>query len=217
MKDSPEAPRILLVDDHPAVRQGLALVLSRHDFLVVGEAERRPDTLELVSSQRPDLVVVDLSLKNESGLDLLCDLREMEVPALVYSMHEEPQHIKRAFASGAQGYVTKCEVSQVLIQAVREVLAGNRYVSPQAAQSLAGSMLSDPAPDAGKTLSPREETIFGLVGRGEDAARIAAALNVSIRTVESYCNRIIVKLELTGMKELRRLAIGKNSASAPPL
>jgi DNA-binding NarL/FixJ family response regulator len=200
--------RILIVDDHPAMRQGLALLLSRRGFHVAGEAERKQEALELAISERPDLAVVDLSLKSESGIDLITELRDIGVPSLVYSMHEEPHYIKRAFAAGARGYATKGEVSRVLAEAIDKVIAGERYVSPQAAQAFADKTLFSPGNGQIKQLSPQEEAVLHMLGKGEDTARIAAKLNVNVRTVHSYYNRINVKLGLSGMKELRRLAIG---------
>ncbi len=201
--------RILIVDDHPAMRQGVTTLLSRKGFLVAGEAQRKQEALELAASERPDLVLVDLSLKNESGIDLIAELRKRGVPTLVYSMHEEPHYIKRAFAAGARGYVTKSEVSHILTEAIDRVIAGERYVSPQAAQSITDRTLMEPGNGHPKQLSQQEEAVFRLLGQGEETARIAATLNVNIRTVHSYYNRIIIKLGLSGMKELRRLAIGK--------
>lgn len=208
MRESTGPLRILIVDDHPAMRQGIAMLLSRRGFLVAGEAERKHDALALAASLQPDLAVVDLSLKSESGIDLITELRDMGIPSVVYSMHEEPHYVKRAFAAGARGYATKSEVSHVLTEVIDKVIAGERYVSPQAAQSFTERILFSPGNGHAKELSPQEEAVFHMLGLGDDTARIAATLNVNVRTVHSYYNRIIVKLGLSGMKELRRLAIG---------
>lgn len=197
--------RVFLIDDHPAVRQGLALLLEQEEHLVCGEAESRAEFLARIDPAQADLALVDLSLGEESGLDLLDELRRRRIPALVYSMHEDCSTVELAFARGADGYVTKREVSSVLFKAVAEALAGRRYVSPRAAQSLASRMLAPSDPS--EVLSQREEQILDMLGRGETSADIADALRISVRTVETYCARIIEKTGLAGMKELRKYAI----------
>ncbi|GFE59944.1 response regulator transcription factor [Geobacter sp. AOG2] len=199
--------RVFLVDDHPAVRQGLALLLAQKDYVVCGEAGDRAGALELLDGSPADLALVDLSLGEESGLDLIGDLHERGIPALIYSMHEDAETIERAFGAGADGYVTKREVSDVLLEAVAGVLAGRRHVSPHAAQSLADRVLATQAGQAEGVLSERERQIMAMTGRGDTSAEIAATLAISARTVETYYSRIMDKLGLDGMKALRRHAI----------
>ena len=202
--------RILLIDDHPAVRQGLALLLSMDNHLVCGEAGNREEMLQQLAECHPDIALLDLSLGKESGLDLIDDLRKIGIPVLVYSFREDAASISKAFAFGAAGYVTKREVASVLLAAVREVLDGLRHVSPVAAQSLADSVINLQQPDSDAMLSERELQIVALLGLGFGNQEISEKLAISIRTVESYCARACEKLCIGGMKELRRYAIQKH-------
>lgn len=199
--------RILLIDDHPAVRQGLALLLAQDQHQVCGEAGCRDELLQQLATCQADIALLDLLLGDQSGLDLIDDLREQGIPVLVYSMFEDAETIRQAFAFGAQGYVCKREVSDSLLNAVREVLEGGRHVSPFAAQSLSDSLLSPEALSGEVALSEREQEIIELLGRGCGNQDIADELKLSVRTIESYCARAIDKLGLDGMKELRRHAI----------
>jgi DNA-binding NarL/FixJ family response regulator len=202
--------RILLVDDHPAVRQGMALLLNQEGFVVCGEAESMARTLEILSDAAPDLVLVDLSLHGESGLDLIRVLTGRKYATLVYSMHDDASHIEQAFAAGALGYVTKRELSGTLLDAIRNVLAGRRFISEVAAHCLANKTLAMPKADPLTLLSEREQQILTMLGQGESNADIASAFALSIRTVETYFSRMIVKLNLDGIKGLRRYAIRNN-------
>ena len=197
--------KVFLIDDHPAVRQGLALLLAQAGHEVCGEAQSREEAVGRVGGSGAQVALLDLSLGEASGLDALEDLAARDIPVVVYSMHEDRATIERAFALGAHGYVTKREVSDVLLEALGHVVARRRYASPRAAQSLASRVLS---PVGGETaLSQREEQILALLGRGETSAEIAGALHISIRTVETYYARIIEKLGLAGTRELRKHAI----------
>jgi DNA-binding NarL/FixJ family response regulator len=200
--------RVLIVDDHPAVRQGLGLLLGPEGIVVCAEADNLAGALACVDDLHPDLALVDLSLGEEDGLSLLAGLHERALPCLVYSMHEDGRHVGGAFAAGALGYVTKREVHCVLVQAVQEVASGRRFVSPRAAVALAEHAANGPTNAALAELSNQEEQVYLLLGRGESTKEIAAAMDISVRTVESYCARICTKLGLEGMRELRRHAIG---------
>lgn len=202
--------RVLLVDDHPAVRQGVALLLAAGRHMVCGEAQSREEALARLDADDIDLVLLDLSLDDASGLDLLPDLEERDIPALVYSMHEDPETIERAFRLGARGYVTKREDPMTLLAAVGDVLAGRRHVSPRAARILADKALVSDAGGDGGLLSDRERQILALMGQGDSSAEIASALSISARTVETYCARMVEKLGLPGMKALRKYAIANH-------
>jgi DNA-binding NarL/FixJ family response regulator len=206
-KRAAHAPRIsiLLVDDHPAVRHGLALLLASEHMDVCAQAGGRAEALARIKEHQPGLAIVDLSLNGENGLTLVTDLHQHNIPVLVYSMHNDAPRVQSAFAAGALGYVTKRELDRVLVQAIREVAGGRRFVSPDAAVALAESLKAPE--DALAKLSIQEREIYQLLGRGESAAEIAASMQISNRTVESYCSRILVKLNLDGMHELRRHAI----------
>lgn len=198
--------RVLLVDDHPAVRQGLALLLAPEGIVVCGEAAGRAETLASLEKHRPDVAIVDLSLDGEDGATLIADLHQRSVAVLVYSMHNDAHHVERAFAAGALGYVAKRELHNVLVQAIREVAAGRRFVCPVAAAALA-ERLTESSADGVAKLSPNERKIYDLLGHGADTFEIAAALRISNHTVESYYTRILIKLDLKSMHELHRHAI----------
>jgi len=200
---------VLLVDDHPAVRQGVALLLAAGRHVVRGEAQNCQEALARLSESPVDLVLLDLSLNEASGLALLPDLEERGIPVLVYSMHEDPESIERAFRFGVRGYVTKREDPMVLLEAIDRVMAGHRYLSPLVAQQMAQRALVSPANDPWEVLSDRERQILARMGQGESSAEIAEALAISARTVETYCSRMIEKMELSGMKALRKYAISR--------
>ena len=132
--------RVLLVDDHPAVRQGLAILLAPEGIQACGQAGGRADALARVAECRPEVAIVDLSLDGEDGFQLIADLHERQIPVLVYSMHNDARRVASAFAAGALGYVTKREFDPVLVQAVREVASGRLFASPIAAAALAQSV-----------------------------------------------------------------------------
>lgn len=199
--------RIFLADDHPAVREGLTLRLLQEGFVVCGEAENRAMLLAGIDASRADIALVDLTLCGENGLDLIADLRIRGIPVIVYSMHEDAETVRLALDRGACGYVAKRETSAVLVEGVRLVLAGQRYLSPRVAAALEASPPLVPAAGQAVALSERESQILELLSQGEANTEIASALGVSVRTVESYYARILVKLHLDGMKALRKYAI----------
>lgn len=205
--DTERSVRIFLIDDHPAVRQGLKLLLLQEGYDVCGGAAGGGEAFQQKGLYDAELVLLDLSLGEENGLGLIPALRERGVAVLVYSMHEDAETIEKSFAEGANGYVTKREVSDTLLTAVSDVLAGQRFISPRAAQSLANKALAEPAAPRVPLLSQRERQILALLGKGDSTADIADLFDISVRTVETYCVRIIDKLHLSGMKALRRYAI----------
>ena len=199
--------RVLLVDDHPAVRQGLGLLLGTEGICVCAEAGGRVEALGCLTQTLPDLALVDLSLGAESGAALIADLHARNVPVLVYSMHEDARHVEGAFTAGALGYVTKRELHGVLIQAIREVAHGRRFVSPNAAVAMADHISRPQNHEGERELSDQERQVYQLLGEGEGTIEIAAAMRISTRTVESYYSRIMEKLSVEGMRDLRRHAI----------
>ncbi len=203
--DGPAPIRLFMVDDHPAVRQGLRLLLEQEGIVICGEAGDTATALEEIPAASPDLVMVDLSLGKESGLDLLRSLASLVlgVPLLVYSMHEDSFHIGQAFSAGASGYVTKREVSSVLTRAIGELLAGQPYMSPRAEAALGAVPARE---NASESLSQRELQVYRCLGEGYTTTGIAEELGVSRRTVDSYYARILEKLGVRGMEELRRRA-----------
>ncbi|AAS94474.1 response regulator [Nitratidesulfovibrio vulgaris] len=198
--------RFLLIDDHPAVRQGLNLLLESHGYTPGVEAATRADAKGCLEQATFDLALLDLSLADGSGLDLLADLAEHGVRILVYSMHEDPGTIDRALRCGANGYVTKREDPSVLLEGIEGVLRGERFVSERAGSSLdetAGARAMDPL----FLLSDQERAIFSAVGRGESNMDVAGSLGISPRTVETYLARMVNKLGLSNVRTLRKFAI----------
>lgn len=206
-----DQPRIFLVDDHPAMRQGLAMLLKQDGLQICGEAQNRSETMAQIDSVNPDLALLDVSLNTESGLDLIADFTARNIKVLCYSMLEDATAIRKAFDAGASGYVTKRETADNLLQAVREVLNGKRYTSPLAKQSLSDSASVDQNADF--DLSGREAQIISLIGKGISNIEIAAMLHISVRTLEAYCMRVMAKLKIHGMREFRRYAIARQRGS----
>lgn len=198
--DSAARSTVFLVDDHPLVRQGLSLLLSQSGFVVSGEADSREATLAHPALGTTQVVVLDLTLDHATGLDLIPVLCRRGLRVVVYSMHEDPVLVQRALAAGAMGYVTKREAAQSLPAAVRTVVSGGTSISPRAAAALAQHA-------AAPELSRQQQQLFELLGQGCTTEEIAARLHVSPRTVETYCTRLMDKLGVNGMKELRRQAI----------
>lgn len=198
---------IMLIDDHPAVRQGVTLVLEEEGYRICGEADSCATVRSFLEKNTPDLALLDITLGQESGLTLIPAIRQRGVATLVYSMHEDPDSIERAFTAGALGYVAKRESTDVLLDAVAAVLDGRRYVSPCSAQSLASRVLAGAKTEHAAVLSEREQQVLQRLGNGEATGDIAAVFGISVRTVETYYSRIIEKLKLDGMKALRRYAV----------
>jgi len=136
----PKPIRVLVVDDHPAVRQGLAFLLEPKGILVCADAGTCADARVAVEKYHPDMAVVDLSLGDEDGISLIADLGGRALPSLAYSIHEDERHVSKALEAGAYGYVTKCEAPRVLVQAILEVAAGRHFISPAASMALKGQV-----------------------------------------------------------------------------
>jgi DNA-binding NarL/FixJ family response regulator len=205
--------KILIVDDHPIVREGLAARIARQpDLAVCGEAEDVNTALELVKSTGPDLVIVDLSLKSGQGLDLIRRIHAFSesTKTLVSSMYDESLYAERALRAGALGYVNKQEMSEKIIEAIRQVLDGKIYLSPNMTERLLHravgaqpQLVQSPV----ETLSDRELEIFKLVGLGKTTRQIAGELHLSIKTVETHRENIKSKLHIVNAAELSREAV----------
>jgi len=203
--------RILLVDDHPIVRLGVRQLLSAEpDLEVFGEAESAEAARQFIKKTRPDLVIVDLSLAEGTGLDLIRSLRESvpALPVLVLSVHDEALFAERVIRAGARGYIMKGEAVTGLAGAIRTVLAGRIYVSDGIAQSVLERVGPDAAPAANPlaSLTDRELEVLDLIGRGHSTGIIAEQLNVSIKTVETYRASLKTKLNLKDATDLVRVA-----------
>jgi DNA-binding NarL/FixJ family response regulator len=208
--------RILVVDDHPIVRQGLALLINREpDLVVCGEAEEATGALHVLASARPDVLIVDISLNGPDGLDLLKSIRltHPTLPVLILSMHDESIYAERALRAGANGYIMKQEATERVLVAVRRILNGEIYVS----DGIASRMLKHYVTGSGTLrnssiadLSDRELEVFRLIGEGHGTRQIADELHLSVKTVESYQAHIKEKLLLRSSRELMQRAIQWN-------
>lgn len=222
MTENSNRTRIVLVDDHPMVRERLAEVINREaDLLVCGEAEDRGEALEVIARVNPGLVIVDLTLKRSNGLDLIKDLQVMHpgLLILVLSMQDESLYAERVIRAGAHGYITKQEATRNILKAIRHVLTGNVYLSPELSGEILSRMLgrSKGAMRSLELLSDRELQVFELVGQGFATRQIAEQLGLDVKTVETYRGRIKEKLELKDASELLRKAIAwKHEQSVDP-
>jgi DNA-binding NarL/FixJ family response regulator len=205
--------KVLVVDDHPIVRQGLALLINREsDLVVCGEAEDAGAALQAVASMKPDIMVVDISLNGPDGIDLLKDIRTRHpgIPVLILSMHDESVYAERALRAGAQGYIMKQEATEKVLVALRRILAHEIYVSERVANRMLQRYIGSPAldkPSAISDLTDRELEVFRLIGEGHTTRQIAEDLHISIKTVESYQAHIKDKLSLRSARELVQHAI----------
>jgi len=205
---SPRKTRVFLVDDHPIIRRGLAQIINQEpDLSVCGEAVSREEAFAAIALLRPDLAVVDLSLQNSDGMDLIKDLKETApgLPLLVLSMHDEMVCAERALRAGARGYIMKQEAPTKVLEAIRLILAGGIYASPNVHNRLLHGM-ADSRPGDGVSrmsrLSDRELQVFQLVGEGRTTREIAEKLGLSIKTIETHYKRIKIKLGLKNSIEL---------------
>jgi DNA-binding NarL/FixJ family response regulator len=204
---------ILLVDDHPLVRDQLrAVVESKKDLRICGEAEDSHRALSVISATKPGLAIVDLTLKRSSGFDLIKEInqRHPKLPVLVLSMHDESLYAERAIYAGARGYITKQEATTKILQAIRQVLSGEIFLS----EKLAAKVLSKMA--AGRKahekssferLTDRELQVFRLIGHGRSTRQIADELHLDMKTIETYRARIKLKLGIKDATELLQQAI----------
>jgi DNA-binding NarL/FixJ family response regulator len=203
--------RVLIVDDHPLVREGLAARISAQpDMQVCGEAASVDEALVLLDTTRPALIVVDLALKGGHGLKLIKNVSQAspETRMLVVSAYEESLYGERVLHAGAHGYVNKQEAQQQVVDAIRVVLRGERYLSAELTQRLVERAVGRGARVAGiDSLSDREIEIFELIGRGESTRSIAERLRVSVHTIESHRENIRAKLDLRTGSELVQRAV----------
>lgn len=204
--------RILIVDDHPSVREGLALRISLHsDLEVCGEAETEDEALALVKQTAPDLVLVDISLKSGHGIELIKRIRSLDpaIKMLVISGFQESLYAERAFRAGALGYLNKQESNEKMIEAIRTVLAGERFLSPEISRRLINQALgaSDVTKTPIKHLTDRELEIFRMIGEGSSTSAIAKRLFLSTHTIDTHRENIKRKLALSNAAELSRAAV----------
>jgi DNA-binding NarL/FixJ family response regulator len=205
--------RILLVDDHPIVRDGLAQLINQSgDLTVCGEAGDPAEALQAIDGARPDLAILDLSLKGGDGLELIKQIRARwpKLPILVLSMHSEDLFAERVLRAGARGYIMKQEATRSVLGAIRKVLAGDVYLSSEIQSHLLRRCVGSAGEQARlpiDTLSDRELTVLELIGRGLSTRAIARELKLSVKTVESYRDHIKKKLNLSSSTQLIHYAV----------
>ena len=216
--------RILVVDDHPILREGLLQSINREpDLVVCGEAEDAHQTLEAISKLKPDLVLVDIGLPGKSGFELVKDVRiaHPELPVLVLSMHDESLYAERVLRAGARGYIMKQERPGKLIEAIRTVLDGKAYVSEKMASRIL-DVFSGRRPKGSRVpmerLTDREFEILELIGRGKSSREVAKTLHLSVKTVDTHRTHLKGKLKLKSALQLTHYAVcwvgGQNAPRA---
>jgi DNA-binding NarL/FixJ family response regulator len=198
---------VLLVDDHPIVRQGLAQLINQEpDMMVCGHAENSNGAFSAIATLHPDIVILDISLNGPDGLAILKEIRagDPAIPVLILSMHDESMYAERALRAGANGYIMKQEATERVLEAIRRIRGGEVYVSDRISKRLLRQIVSGSA--AGKSpieaLTDRELAVFRLIGKGHGTREIADDLHISVKTVETYQAHIKEKLSLKNAREL---------------
>ena len=213
MKKSDSKATVLIVDDHPIVRQGLAQLLnSEPDFIVCGEAESARKAMAAIADLKPDVAIIDITLQGTNGIELIKNIVAQwpELPILVLSMHDESLYAERALRAGSKGYVMKQEATEKLTGALRRILNGQIYVSEKLAdkmmrKAIDGKAMQDSSPVS--VLSDRELEVLQLIGQGHGTRQIAEDLNLSVKTIESHRAHIKEKLNLKTAPEMVRFAV----------
>lgn len=205
-----EMKKILILDDHAVVREGVKKILDEQPGAITfGEASTAPEALRLVREQNWDVVVLDLSLGDRSGLEVLKELKQMRprLPVLILSMHSEEQYARRAFKAGANGYITKDSPRAELVKAINKIIKGGVYVSPALAERLVIDLGSgtDLAPH--EALSDREFEVMRLIASGKTVSEIAELLNLSDKTISTYRARLLEKMGMKTNAEITHYAI----------
>ena len=205
--------RVLLVDDHPVLRNGLArLIDSKEEFAVCGEASTAVDAMSLIRELGPDLVIADIGLPGTSGIELTKTIRAefQQLPVLILSMHEEALYATRALRAGAMGYIVKQDAIDNIANALRDALSGRRYLSPVIVAQLQRNGPEGETPstdDPVSLLTDREFEIFERIGKGHEVREISDALGLSPKTVETHRTNIKEKLKLKNARQVARLAV----------
>ena len=199
--------KLLLVDDHTVVREGVMRLLSVFVDAVVLEAKTGREALAVFRSEHPEVVILDLNLPGSGGLDLLRRLliEDPKTKILIFSMHTTPLYVARAMQAGAKGYVSKGAGAEELVEAIRQIMNGGKYVERELAADLAVNALG--SEDSGKALSARELDIMRLLAKGKGLSDIAAALGISYKTVANTCTSIKHKLLVERTSDLIRVAV----------
>lgn len=207
--------KVVVVDDHPMLRKGVAeLINGEGNYAVVGEASNLGDAYKLVSDIRPDVVIVDISLEGNNGVELMKDLvhRWPGIPIVAYSMHDEQIYAERALRAGAKAYVMKQRPPEDLLNAIKQVMKGKLYLSEAMSERLLGKMIGAGTSERIsqspiEKLSDRELEVLTLIGKGQTTSSIADQLCLSVKTIETYREHLKAKLNLKNGPELTRFAI----------
>ncbi|MFN2441890.1 MAG: response regulator [Thermoanaerobaculia bacterium] len=205
--------RILIVDDHDIVREGLRQIVSEtEDISVSGEARTGAEALEKLREGGCDLVILDLNLPDRPGLDVLSQIRALypRLPVLVLSMHREASYASRALHAGAAGYISKDHAREFLVAAIRRLRQGERFLPPALAESIAFELMDTGRRVKHEVLSDREFTIFCMIAAGKPPRQIASELGVSVKTVGTHRSRILQKMTLRNNAEIVQYAIEHN-------
>ncbi len=204
---------LLVVDDHPIVRQGIQSLLAEEpDLAIIAEAESAPEALQTLRETKVDAAIIDITLKGTDGLELTKSIRSEfpTLPILIMSMHHESLYAERALRSGANGYIMKQEVADNVVTALRSVLSGRVYVSENIRETLLGRLAGQPVDGEQspiERLSDRELEVFRMIGQGMGTRDVATQLNLSIKTIETYRAHIKEKLNIPNAIELVRQAV----------
>ena len=202
--------RILVADDHAIVRRGLRqIVADESDMEVVGEAQTSQEILDLARQEEWDVIVLNVSMPGRGGFEALKALKQTHSkrPVLVLSMYPEDQFAVRAFRAGAAGYMTKESAPEELVQAIRKVVRGGKYVSPSLAEKLAAELGEDTERPPHEALSEREYHVLCLLASGKTVTQIAAEMSLSVRTISTYRARLLEKMRMKTNAEVTRYAI----------
>ena len=211
--DASDRRKILLVDDHPITRQGVTALINQQPGLVVcGEADNAAKALDLIRDQQPDMAIVDISLKTISGIELMKNIKVQfpKLPVLMMSMHDETLYAERSLRAGAKGYVMKQEANEQILIAINRVLHGDIYLSEKSKEKMLHRMVNNRRENPGfsiDSLSDRELEVFQLIGNGFSTRQIAAKLNLSVKTIDSYREHLKLKLHLAKGSHLVQQAI----------
>ncbi|PYS47568.1 MAG: DNA-binding response regulator [Acidobacteria bacterium] len=202
--------KIVVVDDHAVVREGLKRIISENPGMAVtGEAGDGHEALKIIQNQPCDVVLLDITMPNRSGLDVLKQLHaeSPRLPVLVLSMHSEDQYAVRVLRAGAAGYLTKESAPAKLVQAIRKVVRGGKYVSPTLAEKLVMDLETNAQKPPHELLSDREYQVLCMIASGKTVSEIGQDLNLSVKTISTYRVRILEKLSMKNNAELTRYAI----------
>jgi DNA-binding NarL/FixJ family response regulator len=197
--------KIVIADDHPVVRTGLKKFISdESDLDVTGEAENYQELISILNSEKCDILLLDISMPGMSGLDILRQVKQSnpDIKALILSVHPEEQYAIRAFKEGAWGYLTKESAPDELIKAIRKIIAGNKYISPNFAEMLAESVSTEETGPVHNSLSNREFEVMVKLAQGRSLTEISEDLFISVKTVSVYRSRILIKLKLSNNAEI---------------